>query len=74
MIGIGAKIDERSRKIAIFAKISKNPKKFGEILLRFLDSKGAKVPESCRSRKILQNEYLLAKFGADTAENEPSKV
>ena len=28
----------------------------------------------CRSRKMLQNEYLLAKFGIDTAENELSKV
>ena len=55
-------------------KFSKNPKKFDEILLRFSISSGAKVWQSCRSRKILQNEYLLAKFGADTAENEPSKV
>ena len=30
--------------------------------------------ESDRSRKILKNEYSLAKFGVDTAENEPSKV
>ena len=35
---------------------------------------GAKVCQSCRSRKMLQNEYLLAKFGFDTAENEPLKV
>ena len=28
----------------------------------------------CRSRRELSNEYLLAKFGFDTAENEPSKV
>ena len=27
----------------------------------------------CRSRRELSNEYLLAKFGFDTAENEPSK-
>ena len=27
-----------------------------------------------RSRRELSNEYLLAKFGFDTAENEPSKV
>ena len=25
----------------------------------------------CRSRRELSNEYLLAKFGFDTAENEP---
>ena len=28
----------------------------------------------CRSRRELSNEYFLAKFGLDTAENEPSKV
>ena len=30
--------------------------------------------KSCRSRQELSNEYLLAKFGFDTAENEPCKV
>ena len=35
---------------------------------------GAKVRESCRSRKMLKNAYLDAKIGFDTAENEPSKV
>ena len=41
---------------------------------------GAKTCKSCRSRQELSNEYsysneyLLAKFGFDTAENEPSKV
>ena len=29
---------------------------------------------SCRSRKMLQNEYLVAKFGFDTAKNEPRQV
>ena len=28
----------------------------------------------CRSRRELSNEYLLAKFGFNTAENEPCKV
>ena len=28
----------------------------------------------CRSRRELSNAYSLAKFGFDTAENEPSKV
>ena len=28
----------------------------------------------CRSRRELSNDYLLAKFGFDTEENEPSKV
>ena len=28
----------------------------------------------CRSRRELSNEYLLAKIGVDTAENEPFEV
>ena len=28
----------------------------------------------CESRRELSNEYLLAKIGVDTAENEPLKV
>ena len=28
----------------------------------------------CRSRRELSNEYLLAKIGVDTAENEPLQV
>ena len=39
-----------------------------------LDSKGAKACKSCRSRQELSNDYLLAKSGIDTAENEPLKV
>ena len=35
---------------------------------------GAKACKSCTSRQELSNEYLLAKFGVDTAENEPLKV
>ena len=34
----------------------------------------AEVCKSCRSRQELSNEYSLAKFGVDTAENEPLKV
>ena len=37
-------------------------------------AKGAKACKSCRSRQELSNEYLLAKFGVDTAENGPLKV
>ena len=32
---------------------------------------GAKASKSCRFRQELSNEYLLAKIGFDTAENEP---
>ena len=40
---------------------------------RFLgfDSKAVERSALCRSRRELSNEYLLAKFGFDTAENEP---
>ena len=37
-------------------------------------SKNANLVALIRSRKILQNEYLVAKIGVNTAENEPSKV
>ena len=43
-------------------------------LLNFLELSGAKICTSCRSRQELSNEYLLAKFGVDTAENEPLLV
>ena len=35
---------------------------------------GAKVCKFCRSRKMQKNDYLLAKFGVDTAENEPLRA
>ena len=40
-------------------------------LLKLWILSGAKVDKSIRSRKMLQNEYLVAKIGVDTAENEP---
>ena len=39
-----------------------------------MDSKAVQRSALCRSRRELSNEYLLAKFGFDTAENEPCKV
>ena len=35
------------------------------------NSKTVQMSALCRSRRELSNEYLLAKFGFDTAENEP---
>ena len=49
-------------------------KLFDDFLLKYWDLSGAKACKSCRSRQELSNEYLIAKFGIDTAENEPSKV
>ena len=51
-----------------------NAKKFDENLLKYWGLTGAKACKSCRYRQELSNEYLLAKFGFDTAENEPLKV
>ena len=45
-----------------------------EIWRAFWMLSGAKACKSCRSRQDLSNEYLLAKFGFDTAENEPLEV
>ena len=40
-----------------------------------LSGKGVRSGDTVsRSRRELSNEYLLAKFGFDTAENEPCKV
>ena len=51
---------------------------FGVVLARLLfpqfshlDSKAVQRSALCRSRRELSNEYLLAKFGFDTAENQP---
>ena len=38
------------------------------------DSKTVQGGALCKSRRELSNEYLLAKIGLDTAENEPCKV
>ena len=54
---------------------------FGVVLARLLfpqfshmDSKAVQRSALCRSRRELSNEYLLAKIGVDTAENEPLEV
>ena len=62
---------EKSRFLQNFGK---NAKKFEDVFLKISVSIGAKDWKSCRSRKMLKNEYLVAKIGVDTAENELSKV
>ena len=52
----------------------KNSKNHFDFDCVFSVRSGAKACGSCRIRKMLSNEYLLVKFGFDTAENEPSKV
>ena len=39
-----------------------------------MDSKTVQRSALCRSRRELSKEYLLAKIGVDTAENEPLEV
>ena len=54
-----------------FTKVYQN---YDDFWVKFLYLSGAKVCTSCRSRRELPNEYLVAKIGVDTAENEPVKV
>ena len=54
--------------------LPKNARQFDENFLKYLGLTGAKACKSCRSRQELSNEYLLAKLGVDTEENEPCKV
>ena len=63
------------QKLANFlGNVCKFCKKFDENLLNFCEWSGAKEYQSDRSRQELSNEYLIAKIGFDTAENEPLKV
>ena len=65
-------------KFANFWEKSRKKKHFLTKILRLenggFDSKTVQRSALCRSRRELSNEYLLAKFGFDTAENEPLKV
>ena len=59
------------------SKISEIFRKFGKILAIFrkkCDLRAVQRSALCRSRRELSNAYLLAKFGFDTAENEPCQV
>ena len=55
--------------------------KIWQLLTKHLDYRAVqRIPKAvqrsalCRSRRELSNAYLLAKFGLDTAENEPCQV
>ena len=47
---------------------------FDELFIALWALSDAKVCRTCRSRKTLQNENLLANIGLDTAENGLLKV
>ena len=64
-----AKIQQHFGKFAKFwKKTEKNSVIFNE---NFEIREAVQRSALCRSRRELSNEYLLAKFGFDTAENEP---
>jgi len=72
-----AKILQSSDKICNinFCKKSAIFQQFLTKILRLENgSKTVQRSALCRSRRELSNEYLLAKFGFDRAENEPEKV
>ena len=48
--------------------------KFYHFFRKKCDFRAVQRSALCRSRRELSNEYLLAKFRFDTAENEPCKV
>jgi hypothetical protein len=70
-----------TEKSQISSKIAKKmkfhlfiPAKSLRFLLKFWDLSGVKIWKSCRSRKMLQNDYLVAIVAVHTAENEPLKI
>ena len=63
--------ENRTFLIMLFENLWQFLKIRDENLLNCWCRRGAKESKSDRSRQELSNEYLLAKFGFDTAENEP---
>ena len=72
--GEGGRVERFDRRTIEPFEPFENLQNFCNFLLNFGDLSGAKDCKSCRSRKMLKNDALVAKFGVDTAENEPSKV
>ena len=65
---------ESQREMQIKLYFSLKHKKSDETLMNFWGRRGAKECKSDRSRQELSNQYFVAKFDFDTAENEPSEV
>jgi hypothetical protein len=60
------------RQNRFFAELAlKIIKLFDQNLRNCSDRSGANECTSCRCRKMLENENLLAQIGVDTAEKEP---
>ena len=64
----------RCRKWKIGNSIFHSRKNVDDFWLKFWDWRTVQRSALCRSRRELSNEYLLAKIGVDTAENEPLEV
>ena len=71
------KFSRKSDKSAFFRENLQNDAEFSRKSSKNSEKSeksGMVQRNSCRSWKTLKNEYLDAKIGVDTAENEPSKV
>ena len=66
------KSKEKLKKIG--NSIIQSRKNVGDFWLKFWVWRTVQRSALCRSRRELSNEYLLAKIGVDTAENEPLEV
>ena len=66
------KFDEEIEKIG--NSIIQSRKNVDDFWLKFWDWRMVQRSALCGSRRELSNEYLLAKIGVDTAENEPLEV
>ena len=62
-----------ARSVFVFRSESRRAKVCKSFSTSVLLSK-RRISALCRSRRELSNEYLLAKIGVDTAENEPLQV
>ena len=66
------KVQNLTRKMKkIRNSIIQSRKNVGDFWLKFWVWRTVQRSALCRSRRELSNEYLLAKIGVDTAENEP---
>ena len=68
------KCKNRRRKWKIGNSLIQSRKNVDDFWLKFWDWRTVQRSALCRSRRELSNEYLLAKIGVDTAENEPLEV
>ncbi len=74
---ISAKNDQFQQEFREILQKSGNSPKVSKIMrksAKFQFRAVRRCAGSCRSRKMLKNEYLLAKIGVDTGKNELSEI